>query len=68
MASIDPRYRPAAVITSRGTACHRVDDRDLGSHLVAKEPQPITVDRLHDLGGGIADTRSPFAYLFERIA
>ena len=68
MASIDDRYRLAAVITSGGMRSYRVDDRDLDTYLVPKKPQPVTVDRLHDLGRGIGYTRSPFAYLFERIA
>lgn len=67
MASIDDRYGLAAVVTS-GTRGYGVDDRDLGTYLVPKKPQPVTVEGLHDLGRGIAYTRSPFAYLFERIA
>ncbi|MEZ5376176.1 MAG: hypothetical protein R2733_06630 [Acidimicrobiales bacterium] len=68
MASIDERYRLAAVVTSSGASGYGVSDRDLDSYLVPKKPQPVTVDRLHELGRGIAYTRSPFAYLFRRVA
>lgn len=68
MASLDERYRLGAAITSGGAHGYRVDARDLDTYLVPKKPQPITVERLHDLGRGIGYTRSPFAYLFERIA
>jgi hypothetical protein len=68
MASIDERHRLAGVIASGGPHGYRVDTRDLDTYLVPKKPQPVTVERLHDLGRGIGYTRSPFAYLFERIA
>mgnify|MGYP000930114683 CR=1 FL=1 len=68
MASIDERYRLEAVITSGGAHGYRVDTRDLDTYLVLRKPQAVTVERLHDLGRGIGYTRSPFAYLFERIA
>lgn len=67
MASIDERYRLAAVIISGGSHGYRVDTRDLDTYLVPKKPQPVSVERLHELGRGIGYTRSPFAYLFERI-
>lgn len=66
MASIDERYRLAAVVIS-DSAGYRLDDRELDTYLVPKRPQVITTELLHDLGRGIAYTRSPFAYLFERV-
>jgi hypothetical protein len=68
VASIDERYRLEAVIASGGPHGYRVDTRDLDTYLVPKKPQSVAVERLHDLGRGIGYTRSPFAYLFERIA
>lgn len=67
MASVGDRYRLAAVVTSGGTDGDRVDDRELDTYLVPEKPQPVTVERLHELGRGIGYTRSPFAHLFQRI-
>ena len=67
MATIDHRYRLAAVIKSRGTNGYRIDDQELDTYLVPKNPQQVTVERLHELGRGIGYTKSPFAYLFERV-
>ena len=67
MASIDPRYRLSAVVTSR-SGDYRVDARELDTHLVPKRDIDVTKDMLHGTGRGIAYTKSPFAYLFERIA
>jgi hypothetical protein len=68
MASIDRRYRLAAVIASGGSNGYRIDDRELETYLVPKKPQSVTVERLHELGRGIGYTKAPFAYLFERVA
>ena len=68
MASIDRRYRLAAVIKSGGPNGYRVDVRDLDAYLIPNQPQALTADRLHQLGRGIGYTKSPFAYLFERIS
>ncbi len=65
MASIDPRYELVAVITSRDDR-YRVDATDLDTYLIPKNSQAITAELLHELGRGIAYTRSPFAYLFRR--
>ncbi|MEM7339053.1 MAG: hypothetical protein AAF467_10425 [Actinomycetota bacterium] len=67
MASIDTRYRLAGVVESRDGR-HRVRTDDLGSYLVPKRDVAITVELLHASGRGIAYTRSPFAYIFERVA
>ncbi len=68
MASIDDRYRLAAVIKSTGTSGYRIDRSELDTYLIPKKDQPVTVERLHDLGRGIGYTKSPFAYLFERTS
>lgn len=66
MASIDPRYRlDGAIVETQGG--YDVDTDDLDTHLVAKRDVEITVESLHESGRGVAYTRSPFAYLFQRI-
>ncbi len=67
LASIDPRYELAGVvITADGD--YRVVTSELCEYLVPKKPQSVTADRLHASGRGIDYTRSPFAYLFTRVA
>ena len=65
MASIDPRYRLAAVINAR-SGTYSVTESNLDSYLILKRPTAITAELLHRTGRGIAYTRSPFAYLFLR--
>lgn len=67
MASIDPRYRLQAVVIS-ARQDYRVVTDDLNRYLQPKRDEPITADRLRELGRGIAYTVPSFAYLFERIA
>ncbi len=67
MASIDPRYRLQAVVIS-ARQDYRVVTDDLDRYLQPKRDEPITADRLRELGRGIAYTVPSFAYLFERIA
>lgn len=66
MASIDPRYLLRAVVTSR-SGDYTVDARDLDSYLVPKRDVEVTEDSLRHSGRGVAYTKSPFAYLFERF-
>lgn len=68
MAHIDDRYRLVAAITSGGPDGYRVDTRELDTYFIPKRRQPVTVERLHQLGRGIGYTKSPFAYLFERTS
>lgn len=65
MASIDPRYRLRAVVTSR-RGRYAVTSEDLGAELVPRRDAEVTREALHARGRGIAYTRSPFAYLFQR--
>ena len=67
MASIDPRYRLQAVVTSRSGG-YAVDARNLDTYLVPKRDVEVTRESLHASGRGVAYTQSPFAYLFERVA
>ena len=65
MASITPEYSLAAVVNAR-SGTYTITDRDLDGYLIPKRPRKITPDLLHQSGRGIAYTRSPFAYLFQR--
>ncbi len=65
MASIDQRYRLAAAINRR-SGKYSVTERDLDSYLIPNRPTTVTADLLHKAGRGIAYTRSPFAYVFQR--
>lgn len=66
MASIDPRYRLRAVVTSR-SGSYTVDARNLDTYLVPERVVEVTKESLHTSGRGVAYTKSPFAYLFERV-
>jgi hypothetical protein len=66
MASIDPKYRLRAVVTSR-SGSYTVDARNLDSYLVPKRDVEVTRESLHASGRGVAYTKSPYAYLFERV-
>lgn len=66
MASIDPRYLLRAVVTSR-SGSYTVDARNLDTYLVPKRDIGVTRESLLASGRGVAYTKSPFAYLFERI-
>jgi hypothetical protein len=67
MASLDPRYRLRAVVTSR-SGNYRMSSANLGSYLVPKRDVELTKEHLHHTGRGVAYTKSPFAYLFEIAA
>jgi len=66
MASIDDRYALAGVITSQAGQ-YTVRTHDLESYLTPKKLVTVTRDRLHQTGRGIAYTKSPFAYIFDRV-
>lgn len=65
MASIDDRYELTGVITSR-TGGYTFSSNNLDSYFVQRRDEPITVERLHELGRAIGYTKSAFAYLFTR--
>ncbi len=67
MAAIDTRYALSGVIESR-SGDYRVGRSNLNSYLVPKKEQSVTPDLLHRTGRGVGYTKSPFAYLFTRIA
>jgi hypothetical protein len=63
IAALDPDFELVAAIVSRAGA-YRLNDRDLHTYLVAKNPGHATVDHIHRTGRGIAYTKTAFAYLF----
>ena len=67
MASIDSRYELSGVVISR-SGDYRVDATDLDAYLIPKKPQDITTESLHASCRGVGYTKSPFAYLFTRVA
>ena len=67
MASIDERYRLTAVVTSQ-SGRYSVSSRHLDTYLAPKRDVAVTKEYLHASGRGVAYTKSPFAYLFERVA
>jgi hypothetical protein len=67
MASIDDRYSLHGVIEVDDDGA-RVSTEELDTHLVAKRPVDVTAELLHASGKAVADTRSPWAYLFQRVA
>lgn len=67
MAALDSRYQLSGVIVS-SSGRYRVRTDALDSYLVPKREIEITAELLHKTGRGIAYTKSPFAYLFERVS
>ncbi len=67
MASIDERFRLLAAVEQRDRRT-RIQSDGLDEYLVPKRPTEVTRELLHRTGRGVAYTRSPFAYLFERVA
>ena len=66
LAALDPRFTLAAVI-QLNDGRYTVSNRDLDRFMVPKTAQSITVDSVKASGRGIAYTKTPFAYLFERV-
>lgn len=66
MASIDSRYELSAVVRSR-KGRYLVDNDNLSGYMIPKNPMTITREVLHELGRGVAYTKSPFAYIFRRV-
>lgn len=82
MASIDPRYVLSGVVVEKsestttssssgdGGGGYHIEQDNLETHLIPKKKEhtTITVETLHQTGKGIPYTKSPFAYLFTRVA
>ena len=66
MASIDPRYQLSATVTSR-SGRYSVNSNELDTYLAPRRVVEVTREHLRDSGRGIAYTRSPLAYIFQRI-
>ncbi len=67
LASLDARFRLGGVVDFDGDR-YVVDNDELETHLIPKRGREVTEDLLRETGRGVAYTRSPFAYLFERVA
>jgi len=67
MASISSEYRLGAVVNAR-SGRYTVTVRRLEDYLIPKKATTITREMLHERGRGIAYTKSPLAYLFQRSA
>jgi hypothetical protein len=67
MATIDPRYKLQAVVSSRGGR-YLVSSKAIETHLVPKRDGAITRRTLHESNRGVGYTKSAFAYLFARVA
>ncbi len=63
--SLTPGYELIAVVDSRA-GTYQVSTSRLDDHLVPKRGGEPSIESLHASGRGIAYTRSPFAYLFEK--
>ena len=66
MASIDRSYELVGVIESR-SGTYRIGTGNLDSYLIPKSAIEITRPMLHERRRGISYTKSPFAYLFQRV-
>ncbi len=66
MASIDDRLQLTAVLLSR-SGDYSMSRADLDTYLLPKRSVEVTRESLRRSGRGIAYTRSPFAYLFQRV-
>jgi len=66
MASLDARYRLHGVVTSH-SGRYSIHRDKLDTYLVPKQDVEVTIELLHETGRGVAYTKSPFAYLFERL-
>ena len=66
MAALDPRYRLVGVVVRRADR-YTLRTNELDTYLIPKRGTPPSRSELHRLGRGIAYTRSPYAYLFERL-
>jgi hypothetical protein len=67
MASLDPWFRLRGVVVSR-SGRYSVLTEELDTYLLPKRDVEVTVELLHETGRGIGYTKSPFAYLFERVS
>ena len=67
LASLHPDLELAGVVTSDHDR-YRVRTNELDTYLLPRRGHPPTIEELHRKGRGIAYTRAPFAYLFQRRA
>lgn len=66
LAALNPRFELRAVVTSVGGR-YAVTNKDIDSYMMPKKLQSTTAEIIKSSGRGIAYTKSPFAYLFQRV-
>lgn len=67
MASIDPEYRLVAVYQRMTDERFRISDRDMKSYLIPKRGVQPTEEQLAETMKGIAYTKSPSGYIFQKV-
>lgn len=67
MAALDTRYQLYGALLSEAE-CYRIETDELDRYLVPKRDVDITIESLHESGRGVVYTKSPFAYLFQRVS
>ena len=67
MATTNPAYRLAGAINSR-SGTYRPSTAKLDTYLIPKRGEPPTIDELHTIKRGIAYTKSPYSYLFQKTS
>ena len=67
LASLDDAYELVAVITQRAGK-HRLSENNLRTYFVPKHGKPVTREAIERTGRGVAYTKSPAAYVFQRVA
>jgi hypothetical protein len=66
LAKLDPAFRLVAAVQDHYGQRHRLDQADLDTYLVAKNPSDVTPEVIRKRGRGAAYTRFASAYVFER--
>lgn len=67
MASMDPDYRLAAVYRRISDERFRISDKDINTYLIPKNGIQPTKEQLVKTMRGVAYTKSPSGYIFERV-
>jgi hypothetical protein len=67
MASIDNRYQLHGALVSEAER-YRIETDELDTYFEPKRDVDVTIEYLHETGRGVAYTKSPFVYLFQRVS
>lgn len=66
LTNLDSRFKLIAVVKA-SSGQYNISQKNIDSYMIPKKPQEITVESIKQSGRGVAYTKAPFAYLFERI-